>query len=80
MHRHETFGECLKRCLQQENLSASEAARLVGFRSRNSIFRILAGDTGSDVNLRFMQRLNEVLGSQTSALLPILLRGCLCPE
>ncbi len=64
MHRHETFGECLKRCLQQENLSASEAARLVGFRSRNSIFRILAGNTGSDVNLRFMQRLNEVLGSQ----------------
>ena len=62
MHKYETFSECLKRCLQEAELSASEAARLVGFRSRNSIFRILAGDTGSDVNLRFLQQLHQALG------------------
>jgi len=64
MHKYETFSECLKRCLQEAELSASEAARLVGFRSRNSIFRILSGDTGSDVNLRFLQQLYEALGSK----------------
>lgn len=62
MHKYETFSECLKRCLQEEGLSASEAARLVGFRSRNSIFRILAGDTGSDVKLRFLHQLHDALG------------------
>ena len=64
MHKYETFAECLKRCLQEEGLSASEAARLVGFRSRNSIFRILAGDTGSDVNLRFLHQLHDALGNE----------------
>ena len=64
MRQDESFSECLKRCLQEANLSASEVARLVGFRSRNSIFRILSGDTGSDINLRFLQQLHEKLGAQ----------------
>ncbi len=64
MRRYESFGECLKRCLKEAELSASEAARLVGFRSRNSIFRILAGDTSDDVNLRFLSALHGALGSQ----------------
>lgn len=64
MQREESFSECLKRCLQEADLSASEAARLVGFRSRNSIFRILSGDTGADINLRFLQQLHEKLGAQ----------------
>ncbi len=64
MHRYEGFGECLKRALKEQNLSASEAARLVGFRSRNSIFRILAGDASYDVKHRFLQSLYEILGSQ----------------
>ena len=39
MKHFESFGDCLKRCLKENHLSASEAAKLVGFRSRNSIFR-----------------------------------------
>lgn len=64
MQRYESFGECLKRCLKEADLSASEAARLVGFRSRNSIFRILSGDAGNDIKLRFLESLQEALGSQ----------------
>lgn len=61
MKQYERFGACLKRCLAAESLSATEAAKLVGFRSRNSIFRILAGETGHDVNLRFLSNLYEAL-------------------
>lgn len=64
MHHCESFGECLKRCLKEADLSASEVARLVGFRSRNSIFRILSGDTSNEVNLRFLSSLHDALGSQ----------------
>ena len=64
MQRYESFGECLKRCLAEAGMSASEAARSVGFRSRNSIFRILSGDTGCDVKLRFLHQLHEKIGSQ----------------
>ena len=64
MHHNESFGECLKRCLQEADLSASEVARLVGFRSRNSIFRILSGETSDEVNLRFLQQLHDALGEQ----------------
>nr|MBR4279479.1 helix-turn-helix transcriptional regulator [Clostridia bacterium] len=63
MERYESFGECLKRCLTTEGLSASEAARLVGFSSRNSIFRILSGEVSDEIKLRFLQKLYEVLGS-----------------
>ena len=64
MQRYECFGDCLKRCLKEAGRSASEAARAVGFRSRNSIFRILSGDTGYDVKLRFLHQLREKIGSQ----------------
>lgn len=63
MQHNETFGECLKRMLKEENLSASEAARLVGFRSRNSMFRILSGNAGYEVKQRFVQSLQQALGS-----------------
>ncbi|MGN1370135.1 MAG: helix-turn-helix domain-containing protein [Aristaeellaceae bacterium] len=62
--QYESFGACLKRVLKEENLSASEVARLVGFRSRNSIFRILSGNASSEVKQRFMQRLEETFGSR----------------
>lgn len=62
MKHFESFGDCLKRCLKENHLSASEAAKLVGFRSRNSMFRILAGETGDEVKLRFLDKLREVLG------------------
>ena len=61
MTHYESFGDCLKRCLKETGLSASEAARLVGFRSRNSMFRILAGEAGDDVKLRFLEKLHGAL-------------------
>lgn len=64
MEHYERFGDCLKRCLQEAELSASEAARLVNFRSRNSIFRILAGDASPDVSLRFLSALHDALGDK----------------
>lgn len=63
MQQFETFGECLKRVLKEEKLSASEAARLVGFRSRNSMFRILSGETGYELKQRFVQSLQQALGN-----------------
>lgn len=62
--RYERFSECLKRVLEEQQLSASEAARLVGFRSRNSIFRILADQTSSKVQEDFMLALKARLGDQ----------------
>ncbi len=62
MNAHETFGQCLQRLLGEQGISASEAARLVQFRSRNSIFRILAGDTSSDVDARFLASLKGAVG------------------
>ncbi len=62
MHKYESFGECLKRCLKENGLSASEAARLVGFRSRNSMFRILSGEVGDDIKLRFLENLRNAVG------------------
>lgn len=56
------FGQCLQQALAEQGLSASEAARLVGFRSRNSIFRILNGETSADVDGRFLNRLRSELG------------------
>lgn len=62
MGKHESFGECLQRLLAAQGMSASEAARLVGFRSRNSIFRILNGDTSRDVDARFLTALRQAVG------------------
>ncbi len=57
----EQFHACLKRCLEESGLTASEAARLVGFKSRNSIFRILQGETRPEVNARFLDQLQGAL-------------------
>ncbi len=64
MEGYESFAECLKRCLKQEGVTASEAARLVGFRSRNSIFRILQGETSGAVNEKFLRSLRDALGER----------------
>lgn len=64
MKAQESFGGCLQRVLAEEGMSASEAARLVGFRSRNSIFRILAGDTSSEVDGRFLAALRQAVGDR----------------
>lgn len=63
MGRYESFGACLQRVLTETGMSASEAARLVGFRSRNSIFRILNDATSCDVDERFLTALKQSLGS-----------------
>lgn len=62
MNFYEGFGDCLQRILTETGTSASEAARMVGFRSRNSIFRILAGDTSCDVDSRFLASLRQAVG------------------
>ena len=62
MARIEAFGQCLQRILQEEGLSATAVARMVGFRSRNSIFRILNGETSADVDARFLTALRGVMG------------------
>lgn len=64
MEHYESFGDCLKRCLHEMGMSASEASRLVGFRSRNSMFRIIGGDAGADVKLRFLSMLHDALGTR----------------
>ena len=67
MRQYESFGDCVKRCLQEAGISASGAARLVGFRSRNSIFRILSGDTGDEVKRRFLEALHGALKDEWPA-------------
>ena len=58
---YEEFGQCLQRILQEEGLSASAVARAVGFRSRNSLFRILNGETSADVDARFLTALHGAM-------------------
>lgn len=60
--QYESFGSCLKRILAEMGISASEAARLVGFRSRNSIFRILNDTTTLEVDMRFLAQLRTAAG------------------
>lgn len=64
MSEGNTFGKCLRRILKERDLAASEAARLVGFRSRNSLFRILSDETGWKVKASFLKKLRQVVGGQ----------------
>lgn len=67
MDVHESFAQCLQRVLSEEGISASEIARRVGFRSRNSLFRILSDATGVEVDARFLQQLRQALGDEWPA-------------
>ena len=64
MEGYESFGRCLQRLLDEAGMSASAAARLVGFRSRNSIFRILNDETSVEINMRFLSQLRDALTEQ----------------
>ncbi len=64
MQQYESFGDCLRRCLKEMNMSATAAAELVGFKSRNSIFRILSGEASCDVKLRFLEAFHERVNTQ----------------
>lgn len=59
MRQYEQFSACLKRILEEEQLSASQVAKTLNMRSRNSIFRILAGQTSVRVQEAFLQTLKE---------------------
>ena len=62
MKRYERFSECLKRILEEEGLSASEVSRMVGFRSRNSIFRILSDQSSIKAQEDFLDTLKSQIG------------------
>ena len=62
MKQYERFSECLKRILEEEGLSASEVSRMVGFRSRNSIFRILSDQCGVKAQEDFLEALKREIG------------------
>ena len=51
------FGPCLKGILESRRISASELARMMAYKSRNSIFRILDGVGGHSARQAFFDRL-----------------------
>ena len=53
------FGQCLAQLLREKNISASELARMMAYKSRNSIFRILDGEGGHSTRQAFFLRLRE---------------------
>ena len=59
MKKHERFAASMRRVLEETGISATELARMVGFKSRNSLFRILNDETSSEVEHNFYQMLRE---------------------
>ncbi|MBR5560155.1 MAG: hypothetical protein IKU73_01925 [Clostridia bacterium] len=53
------FGPCVRQILQKRNISASEFARMMGYKSRNSIFRILDGEGGHGPRQALYDRLTS---------------------
>ena len=52
------FGQCLKGILESRRISASELARMMDYKSRNSIFRILDEAGGHSARRSFYDRLS----------------------
>jgi len=67
------FGLCLKGILESRKISASELARMMAYKSRNSIFRILDEESGESARHAFFSRFIEedplVLNEQERAAL-----------
>lgn len=59
MKKYERFAECMRRILSEQDISATELAREVGFKSRNSLFRILNDQTSAEVEAAFLKTLKE---------------------
>ncbi|MGN0774439.1 MAG: hypothetical protein ACI4MP_11700 [Candidatus Ventricola sp.] len=57
MHPAQEFGPCLREILKEKKVSASELARMMNYKSRNSIFRILCGKGGHGTRQAFCARL-----------------------
>ena len=53
----QAFGTCLKGLLESRRISGSELARMMAYKSRNSIFRILDEECGQSSRLAFFERL-----------------------
>ena len=53
------FGPCLKEILKEKRVSASELARMMSYKSRNSIFRILGGEGSHGARQAFCTRLMQ---------------------
>ena len=53
------FGPCLKKILKEKRISASELARMMNYKSRNSIFRILSGESSHSTRKAFYTRLKQ---------------------
>ena len=53
----QAFGPCLKGILENRKISASELARMMAYKSRNSIFRILDEAGGHSARQAFCERL-----------------------
>lgn len=51
------FGPCVRQILEARGVSASEFARMMGYKSRNSIFRILDGEGGHGPRQALYERL-----------------------
>lgn len=57
LHPTREFGPCLREILKEKRVSASELARMMNYKSRNSIFRILSGKGGHGARQTFCARL-----------------------
>lgn len=64
MNEHLAFAQCLQRVLNETELTATEVARRLEMRSRNSIFRILKGKTSPQLNRRFLEIFHKHMGEQ----------------
>lgn len=64
MNEHLAFAQCLQRLLNETELTATEVARRLEMRSRNSIFRILKGKTSPQLNRRFLESFHKHMGEQ----------------
>ena len=66
MAEHLAFAQTLQRVLDETELSATEVARRLEMRSRNSIFRILKGETSGPLNRRFLENMHQRMGAAFS--------------
>ena len=57
LHPTQEFGPCLREILKEKQVSASELSRMMNYKSRNSIFRILSGKGGHGARQTFCERL-----------------------
>lgn len=57
------FARSLQQALKDAGLSVSEVAKRMQLRSRNSLFRILKGETSSRLNRKFLSDMQEALST-----------------